>query len=103
MSELPELITEFVDLSKAYLKQETIEPAKRLGRFAGFSIGAAVAFALAALFGGIALLRLLLDVLPEGPYWTVLGYVLAAIVLGLLAGVLVMMTKSSLAKKEKVV
>lgn len=103
MSELPELITEFVDLSKAYIKQETIEPAKRLGRFAGFAIGAAFAFALSALFGGIALLRLLLGVLPEGPYWTVLGYVLAAVGLGIVAAVLVAMTKSKLARREKVV
>lgn len=88
-SELPELIGEFVDLSKTYLRQETLEPAKELGRYAGFSVGAALAFAIGLLFLSIAALRGIVALLPDGPNWSALGYVLAALTLGAVAGVIV--------------
>jgi hypothetical protein len=86
---LPDLIGEFVDMSKEYLRQETIEPARQLGRFAGYSIGAGAAFAVGTLFLAIAGLRWLLEMLPEKPYWEGLGYVIAALVLGGVAAVIV--------------
>ena len=89
-SELPELVQEFVDLSRSYLVQETIEPAKALGRYAGFSFGAAVCFAFGALFLGIAGTRFIVGVMPDGHMiWTGVGYVLAAIALGIVAGIIV--------------
>ena len=47
LQDLPAMITEFRDLAKDYLLQETVEPAKKLGHFAGFSLGAAALWALA--------------------------------------------------------
>ena len=93
-TELPELIGEFVDMSKEYLRQETLEPAKQLGRFAGFSIGAGVAFAAGTLLLAVAGLRWLLHALPgehakPEPYWEGLGYVIAALGLGVIAVVIV--------------
>lgn len=88
-SELPELVGEFVDLSKEYLRQETLEPAKELGRYAGFSIGAGVAFAIGMLFLSIAGVRGIIALLPEGPNWSALGYLLAAVALALIAGIIV--------------
>ena len=38
VNELPQLAGELVEMSKEYLKQETLEPAKRLGKVAGLSI-----------------------------------------------------------------
>jgi hypothetical protein len=90
--ELPELVREFVDMSKDYMRQETLEPAKQLGRFAGFGIAAALAFALGALFLSVAGVRYLRDLLPEGPNWSALAYIIAAVVLGLVAGVLIAVT-----------
>lgn len=87
--ELPEHVQEFVELSKTYLRQETIEPAKRLGRYAGYSIGAAIAFAFAALFLAIATNRLVIELLPEGPYWSVLGYTITMLVIGLASFIIV--------------
>lgn len=78
-AELPELVSEFVDLSKDYLRQETLEPAKQLGRLAGFSVAAAVSFAVAVVFLSLAALRFLIDVLPEGANWEALGYVITAV------------------------
>ena len=78
--ELPELIREFVDMSRAYLRQETVEPAKRLGRFASYSLGAALVWALGALLVGIAVMRGVIRLLPDGPYFEALGYLIAALV-----------------------
>jgi len=88
-TELPELIREFTEMSKAYLLQETVEPAKQLGRYAGMAIAAALSFALGAIFLGIAGMRLIVDVLPEGPNWSALGYGLATLVLGILAALMI--------------
>ena len=82
-SELPQLITEFIDLAKDYLRENTIEPAKKLGRLFGFSLGASLVFMLAALFLAIVGMRLLLEVMPDGQIWSGFGYILSA--LGLLA------------------
>jgi hypothetical protein len=88
-TELPELVGEFVDLSKEYLRQETLEPAKELGRYAGFSVGAGVAFAIGMLFLSIAGMRGIIALLPEGPNWSALGYLLAAVALVLIGGIIV--------------
>lgn len=92
-AELPELVEQFVEMSKEYLLQETVEPAKKLGRYAGYAVGAAAAFALGALFLAIAGARLIIRLLPDGPYWEGLGYVLAAIALGIVAGVIINVTQ----------
>lgn len=90
--ELPDLVREFIDLSKTYLRQETLEPAKTLGRFAGFAVGGAVLFALGALFLSVAGVRLLRDVLPESEIWSAVGYIVAAVVLALVAAAIVGIT-----------
>ena len=88
-AELPELIREFTDMSKEYLRQETLEPAKELGRYAGFAVGAAISFAVGAVLLSIAGVRLIIDALPEGPNWSALGYGIAVLVLALLSGLLI--------------
>ena len=90
--ELPDLVREFIDLSKTYLRQETLEPAKLLGRFAGFAIGGAVLFALGALFVGIAGMRLLRDALPDSMNWSAVGYVVAAVIVAIVAAVIMAVT-----------
>jgi hypothetical protein len=91
-SELPQLVTEFVDLSKEYLRQETLEPAKRLGRFAGFTIGASLMFAIGGLLLAIAATRGIIYLLPDGPNWSALGYVLGALAIALVIGLIVAIT-----------
>lgn len=91
-AELPELVREFADMSKEYLLQETVEPAKQLGRYAGFSIGAAVAFALGTLFLTIAGLRWIADALPDGPNYQALAYLIVVGGLLIVAGVVVAVT-----------
>ncbi len=81
LQDIPKLAGEFVELAKEYMLQETVEPAKKLGHFAGYSIGAAALWAAALVLLSVAGLRALIGVLPTGAYWEALGYVLFAIVL----------------------
>ncbi|MGI9586012.1 MAG: hypothetical protein ACR2N7_10525 [Acidimicrobiia bacterium] len=78
IQEIPRLVSEFYELSRAYLIQETVEPAKKLGHFAGFSVGAAVLWAAALVLLAVAGLRALYDLLPDGAYWEALAYVITA-------------------------
>ena len=75
--EIPQLTNELIDMSREYLRQETLEPAKALGKHAGFGIGGAMLFSLGSLFfvfGAYALFRILL---PETEWFEVLARFLA--------------------------
>lgn len=86
--ELPQLVSELVDMSKEYLRQETVEPAKALGRFAGIGLAAGFVFAIAALFAGLAAYALYRQVLPEGEWWVVLARGLTMLTTGAIAGLI---------------
>ncbi len=89
VKEIPDLVIELIDLSKAYLRQEALEPARRLGRQAGFGLGAAVLFAIGSLLLSVAGLRLLNQtLLPSSALWSVLGYAIVALVAAAVTGVL---------------
>lgn len=77
-TELPQLISEFIDLAKEYLREHTLGPAKRLGRLFGFSAAASMVFVLATLFLAVAGMRLLVEAMPDGAIWSGLGYVAAS-------------------------
>jgi hypothetical protein len=88
--ELPDMVTEMVDLTRAYVDEEVREPARQLGRYAGAGLGAGLLVSVGALLLSIAGFRALAtEVLPEGPYWSALAYVITAVVLGLVAWLLV--------------
>lgn len=89
VQEIPELITESFDLSKRYLKQETVEPAKRLGKAAGLGVAAAMLFGMATFLGGIAVNRWIIRLLPEGRAWSGLAYLISALVLVAVAGLII--------------
>jgi hypothetical protein len=93
VQEIPELITESLDLSKQYLKQETVEPAKRLGKAAGLGVAAAMLFGMATFLGGVAVNRWIIRLLPEGRAWSGLAYVLSALLLVAIAGVVIYLGK----------
>lgn len=94
-TELPHKIGEFVDLAKEYLRQETLEPAKQLGRFIGFSLAAALTFAIGGLLLSIAALRGIVALLPDGPNWSALGYIITAVILLAVLGSIVAVTAKS--------
>lgn len=69
--ELPELVSELVKMSKDYLRQETVEPARRLGKYAGYGLGGGALFAFAAFLLTLGLFSLLRRLLPDTPWWGV--------------------------------
>jgi hypothetical protein len=81
--EIPDMIGEFIGLAKQYLREQAIEPARALKRVAGLSFVASLLFILAGLLIAVAGLRLILSVMPDGVIWSGVGYLVAA--LGLLA------------------
>ncbi len=87
--ELPRLVAEFVELARAYLRQEIADPARRLGRYAGFSIGAGLLWAVGTVFLAVAALRSVTRLLPDGPYLEALAYVVVSVVLLLVAALVV--------------
>ena len=87
-------------MSKEYLRQETVEPAKRLGRFAGFTIGAAMLFAIGGVLLAIAAMRGIIYLLPDGPNWSALGYILGALAIGVVIGAMVGIAGSGSDSKE---
>lgn len=89
IGDLPRLVTEFGTMARDYLVQETVGPAKKLGRFSGLSLGAAAAWAIGIVFLSVAGLRAFVDALPAGPYWEALAYVGTAVFLGIVLAVLV--------------
>lgn len=87
-TQIPQLATELFDMSKEYLRQETVEPMKRMGAYAGLGIGGAVAFGVAAVLGVLGVYALFQVVLPETPWYNVLARGLTTIVAGLGAGLI---------------
>ncbi len=71
--EIPELTTELIEMSREYMRQETIEPAKRLGKHAGMGFGGAFLFGLGSIFVVWGLYNALTVWLPDGDWWVVLA------------------------------
>ncbi len=78
IQDIPRLVSEFYTLARDYLVQETVDPAKRLGHFAGYSVGAALLWASALILLSVAGLRALYDLLPDSPYWEAGAYLMFA-------------------------
>ena len=56
---LPQLVTELRDLVVTYVKQQTLVPLQRLGRYVGFGLTGSVLLGFGSLFLGLAALRAL--------------------------------------------
>lgn len=78
-ADIPKLVSELADLSKTYLVENTVEPMRRMGRFAGLSLLGGILMAAGWILLSVAGLRLLSAVLPDTELWSVLAYVLAAL------------------------
>ena len=90
--ELPEMVTELVDLSRSYVDEEIVVPAKQLGRYTGVSVLAGAVVSLGVVLLAVAAFRGLAMVLPEGAYWSALAYVVVALVMVGLAFLIVRRT-----------
>ncbi|MEX0864400.1 MAG: phage holin family protein [Acidimicrobiia bacterium] len=86
--EIPQLFTELYDMSREYLRQETLEPAKRLGRQAGMGIGGAMVMATGSFLLVLAAYLGIKLLLPEGEWWVVLARALTGVSALLAAGLI---------------
>jgi hypothetical protein len=87
--EIPQLTSELIDMSREYLRQETLEPAKRLGKHAGMGIGGAMVISLGAIFLVLGLYSALRVLLPSSEWYEVLARFLTALGAAGAAGVVV--------------
>lgn len=86
--EIPNIATELVEMSREYLRQETLEPAKRLGKQAGMGFGGAIVMAIGAVCLAWAVYYGVQLALPEGEWWVVLARGITAIVSAVAAGII---------------
>lgn len=71
--EIPELVSQLYAQSKEYLRQETIEPAKKLWRLGGFGLAAGFIWMFAAGFATLGLYSFLGEVVPAGTWQAVIA------------------------------
>jgi len=86
--EIPQLAGELVEMSREYLRQETLEPAKALGKQAGLGIGGAIVMSIGAICLAWGLYYGLTMLLPEGEWWVVLARGLTTIAAAGAAGII---------------
>ncbi|MBA3360055.1 MAG: phage holin family protein [Acidimicrobiia bacterium] len=86
--EIPELVRELVDMSKEYLRQEALEPAKKLGKQAGFGLGAGALFAIAAILLTLGAFASFRRLLPDTPWWGIGARLLTVVLAGGAAGLI---------------
>lgn len=88
-AEIPQIASELFQLSKQYLDQEAVQPLRTVGRYFGLSLGGGALLAVGWVLLAIAALRVVTDVLPEGVLWSVLAYVITAVLAVALGGGLI--------------
>jgi hypothetical protein len=92
---IPQVVTELKELTISYAKQETIDPLKGLGRFAGYGVGGSVLLAIGLGLLGLSLLRALQtetgDALDGSMSWA--PYLITTVVLGAIAGLALLAIK----------
>lgn len=86
--EIPEIASELADMSRDYLRQETLEPAKRLGKQAAMGFGGAIVLAIGSVCLAWALYYGLQLLFPDGEWWVVLSRGLTALAAGIAAGII---------------
>lgn len=87
--EIPQLVSDLVGMTKQYAIQETVEPAKKLGRAAGMSLLAGLLWSIGAILISVAGMRYLVRALPDTPLSSALGYTIASVAMLSIAGFIV--------------
>ena len=98
---LPTLASELWQLIVAYLKQETLDPLKGLGKFVGLGVAGAAVMSIGLVFLALALLRILQ--FETGAHltgnWSWVPYILTLIAVGAVAALAA--SRISAASKKK--
>jgi hypothetical protein len=87
IQEIPEITTELLDMSREYLRQETVEPLKRVGKHAGLRLGGAAIISTGSFLTAWAIYYGLVALYPEGDWYVVLARVTTGVVAASAAGI----------------
>ena len=98
VADIPKLVSELAELTKAYLVENTVQPLRRIGRFTGLSLLGGILMTVGWVLLSVAGLRLLLSVLPDTPLWSALAYALASLAALLAAAALIIGASRSKAR-----
>lgn len=100
---LPALISELWQMIVAYLKQETLDPLKGLGKFVGVGLAGAVVLVIGLIFLTMGLLRFLQ--IETGTHltgnWSWAPYVVTILFVGLVAAIAVSRISAASRKKGR--
>lgn len=88
IQELPQMVTQLYGMSKEYVLQETVEPAKKIGRAAGLGIAAAFLFGIGSVLMSIAGMRWIVAALPDTPLWSTAGYGISVLAIAAVIGII---------------
>jgi hypothetical protein len=93
---LPQLVLELRDLVVTYLRQQTLVPLQKLGRYIGFGVLGSLLMGFGVLFLGVSLLRLLQDHTGDTftGDWSWVPYLITFVAL-LLGGALVWLARTA--------
>ncbi len=86
--EIPQQVADLIELAKQYLRQETVEPMKNVGRTVVIALLSAFLLTLGALLLALGVHGYLGDMFPEGQLWSAASAALTSVVF-LLTAVLV--------------
>ena len=89
VQEIPELTSELIDMSREYLRQETVEPLRKLGKHAGLGLGAAVVMSIGGFLLAWGLYYGLVMLYPAGEWFVVLARLTTALTVAIATGILV--------------
>ena len=83
--ELPQQVSDLIELSKQYLRQETLDPLRRVAQLVALAVAAGLLVSLGAVLLAMGFHGLLVDALPEGQWWEPAAAAIVAVVFCLAA------------------
>ena len=83
--ELPQQVSDLIELTKQYLRQETLDPLRRIGKLVVLAIAAALLVSLGVVLLAMGFHGFLVDALPEGQWWEPVPAAIVAVVFCLAA------------------
>ena len=86
--ELPQQVADLIELTKQYLRQETVDPMKNIGRSVARALITMLLVGLGVVLLALGLHGFLGEILPQGQWWAAASTALTAVVV-LLATVIV--------------
>lgn len=83
--ELPQQVADLIELAKQYLRQETVDPLRRIGQSVARAVIAAVLLGLGVVMLAMGLHRFLTEALPHGRWWEAAAAAMVTVVFSLAA------------------